>query len=440
MTGTPIQLDLTALRRQALPATLKGLPAPAVGQGLDALGALHLSLLGGDLPLPVAVLKQTALEHNGRWMRDFAARADVSLCPHGKTTMAPQLFQRQFDDGAWGITAATASHVRTYRQFGVPRIILANQLVGRANIELVFDEIEADPDFDFYLLVDSLAALATLQAALVERPLSRPLQVLLEVGTAGGRTGVRSAAQGLELGRALCAAGPAIALRGLETFEGVHGGDDHARVEIAVLAMMDRVAELASAGCDESWFAPGDVVLSAGGSAFFDMAANVLGAVSDKRRMRVVLRSGCYLSHDSLHYARMQSRIRQRAGALWGQGPGLRNALEVWAHVQSLPEPGRAICALGKRDLSHDLELPQPLWWFRPGLHDAPQAVASTLRVTALNDQHAFVDSSDGSVPWRVGDLVGFGVGHPCTTFDKWPLLYTVDDGYRVLDGIRTFF
>ena len=107
MTMTPIQLDLTALRRQALPATLKGLPARAVGQGLDALGAMRLSLLNGDLPLPVAVLKQTALEHNGRWMRDFAARADVSLCPHGKTTMAPQLFQRQFDDGAWGITAAT---------------------------------------------------------------------------------------------------------------------------------------------------------------------------------------------------------------------------------------------------------------------------------------------------------------------------------------------
>jgi D-serine dehydratase len=156
--------------------------------------------------------------------------------------------------------------------------------------------------------------------------------------------------------------------------------------------------------------------------------------------MRVVLRSGCYLSHDSLHYERMQSRIRQRSAALWGQGPGLLNALEVWAHVQALPEPGRAICALGKRDLSHDLELPQPLWWFRPGLHDAPQAAAPTLRVTALNDQHAFVDGPQGDLAWRVGDLVGFGVGHPCTTFDKWPLLYTVDDGYRVLDGVRTFF
>ena len=235
-------------------------------------------------------------------------------------------------------------------------------------------------------------------------------------------------------------AGASIALRGVETFEGVFSGGDHPGIEIAVHGMMDTVVALARTGCDEGWFAPGEVVLSAGGSAFFDIAANVLGAVNGARQIRAVMRSGCYLSHDSLHYARMQSRIRQRCGAMWGVGPGLRNALEVWTHVQSLPEASRAICAAGKRDLSHDLELPQPLWWFRPGLHDAPQEVASTLRVTALNDQHAFVDSAVGDIPWLVGDLVGFGVGHPCTTFDKWPLIYTVDDGYNVLGGIRTYF
>lgn len=435
----PVSLQLDRLLAQSLDGTFKGLPARAEGQPLAALGALGLSLLDGDLPLPAAVLRGSALAHNSAWMRRFVERAGVSLCPHGKTTMAPQLFQRQFDDGAWGITAATAAHVRTYRRHGVPRILLANQLVGAANVQLVFDELEADPDFDFYLLVDSLAGLTHLQQALAARPLSRPLQVLLEIGCAGGRTGVRSVEEALALGRALKAAAPAIALRGVETFEGVHGGDDHARVELAVLAMLDTVAATAQAGCEEGWFAPGEVLLSAGGSAFFDLAARVLAAVEPARRMRVVLRSGCYLSHDSLHYERMQSRMRERAQAAWGEGPGLRPALEVWAHVQSLPEPGRAICSLGKRDLSHDLQLPQPLWWFRPGLHERPQAVAG-LRVSALNDQHAYVDAADGAIAWAVGDLVGFGVGHPCTTFDKWPLLYVVDDGYRVQEGIRTFF
>ncbi len=436
----PVRLDLAALLAEPLTETMKGLPSRAAGQTLTQLGGMGLRLLAGDLPLPVAVLKQSALEHNGRWMRDFVARAGASLCPHGKTTMAPQLFQRQFDDGAWGITAATAAHVRSYRRFGVPRIILANQLVGPANFALVFDELERDHSFDFYLLIDSVAALAALQEALAARPLARPVQVLLEVGTARGRTGVRNVEQGLALGRALRDAGPAIALRGVEAFEGVFGGDEHIRSELGVHAMLSVIADLAGAGCAEHWFAPGEVILSAGGSAFFDIVAGVLGQVGGARTMHVVLRSGCYLSHDSLHYARMQSRMRQRSAALWGDGKGLQNALEVWACVQSLPEPGRAICSLGKRDLSSDLQLPQPLWWFRPGLHCAPQVVPSALRVTSLNDQHAFIDSADGLVPWRVGDYVGFGVGHPCTTFDKWTLLLTVDDQYQVTGGIRTFF
>jgi len=431
---------LKELAVQRLPATLKGLPAAAVGVPLNSLGSMGLSVLKGDLPLPAAVLRQSALDHNSAWMRSFTERAGVLLCPHGKTTMAPQLFQRQIADGAWGITAATPAHVRTYRHFGVSRILLANQLVGRANIDLIFDELEADPSFDFYLLVDSLAGLSILQAALIDRPLSRPLQVLLEVGARRGRTGIRTFEEGVAMGRAIRDSGPSIALRGVEAFEGVHGGEDHARVELAVLTMLEMVVELARIGCDEDWFAPGAVILTAGGSAFFDMTAEVLRAVGHARQMSIVLRSGCYLSHDSLHYSRMQSRIRQRSGAQWGSGPGLRNALEVWAYVQSVPESGRAICSLGKRDLSHDLELPQPIWWFRPNAHLEPQRVSQSLRVTALNDQHAFVDSNDDTMPWEVGDLVGFGVGHPCTTFDKWPLLFTVNDDYRVTGGIRTFF
>ncbi|OWQ87598.1 alanine racemase [Roseateles aquatilis] len=440
---TPVRLKLDDLESAPLPSTLKGLPVSAEGLPLRDLGTLGLSLLDGDLPLPAAVLKDAAIIHNAAWMRDFVNRAGVSLCPHGKTTMAPQLFQRQLDEGAWGMTAATAAHVRSYRRFGVPRVLLANQLVGRADIELVFRELEADADFDFYLLVDSAAGLDLLREAVAAHGLTRPLQVLLEVGTPGGRTGARSLADGLALGRLIRDAGPAIALRGVEAFEGVYSGDDTARVELGALSMIETVASLTRAGCEEDWFAPGEVLLSAGGSAFFDMAARTLAAVESAGTgcaLRVVLRSGCYLSHDSLQYERMQARMRQRAGAMWGAGPGLRNAIEVWAHVQSVPEPGRAICTAGKRDLGYDACLPQPLWWYRRGEHDVPQPAPTDWQVVKLNDQHAYVDASSGVLPLRVGDLIGFGVGHPCTTFDKWPLLYRVDDEYRVLGGVRTFF
>ena len=436
----PQVLDLSRLHSEPLPATLKGLAARAVGQPLAALGSLGLSMLDGDLPFPVAVLKESALAHNIEWMRAFVQRAGVELCPHGKTTMAPQLFDRQLRAGCWGITAATASHVRTYRQFGVQRVILANQLIARANIDLVFDELDADPAFDFYCLVDSLDGLHRLQQHLHKRPLARPLQVLLEAGSAAGRTGVRSFEEGQALGRALRDAAPKIALRGIEAFEGVFGGSDHAGIELSVLALLDTVAGLASTGLDEQWFAPGDVILTAGGSAFFDLVTQVLDATRGRSNVRIVLRSGCYLTHDVLGYERMHERMRQRSPRSFGTGAGLRAALEVWSVVQSVPEPQRAICALGKRDVSYDLELPRLLYWFRPGQHTSPQLMTQDLRVVALNDQHAYVDSIKGDVGLQVGDLVGFGPSHPCTTFDKWPLLYTVDDCYGVVGGIRTFF
>jgi len=433
-------MDLSSLLAEPLPPVLKGLSARAAGKPLSALGSLNLNLLQGDLPLPAAVLKESALVHNTVWMRDFAERAGACLCPHGKTTMAPQLFDRQLQAGAWGMTAATASHVRTYRRYGVQRVLMANQLVGRSNIDLVLDEIEADPAFDFYCLVDSHAGLAELQAALQRRPQRSPLQVLLELGVMGGRTGVRTLEDAVALGRAIRQAAPRIALRGVEAFEGVVRGDDHHGVELAVHGLLDTVATVAGRGVDEGWFAPGELILSAGGSTFFDMAASVLAAVPRGQPTRVVLRSGCYLTHDSLLYERQQARLRQRAGPLWGSGPGLRNALEVWAYVQSVPEPTRAICGLGRRDVSYDAVLPQPLWWFRPGLHAQPQPVPGTLHVPALFDQHAYVDAAEGVMPWQVGDLVAFGIGHPCTTFDKWPLLHLVDDSYDVVGGVRTFF
>ncbi len=431
-------LDLNEILDTPLPATLKGLAASAVGKPLRRLGSLGLSILADDVPFPVALLKESALAHNTTWMARFAERAGVSLCPHGKTTMAPQLFDRQLAAGAWGMTAATASHVRTYRRFGVSRIILANQLVGRSNIELVLDELEADGSLELYLLVDSLACLRLLEEAVSTRTVSRPLRLLLEVGAIGGRTGVRSTEEGVALGRAVRNASPSLELRGIEAFEGTSMSDG-ADVETAVHRLLGRVVDLCRTGIEERWFARGEIVVTGGGSAFFDLAARELTGLGE-RDVRTVLRSGCYVSHDALHYEPMQPRIRERSAALFGSGPGLVNALEVWSVVQSVPEPGRAIVALGKRDISYDLEVPKPLWWYRPGLHDRPEPVPEAIRVSALNDQHAYLDGPSLRDLWQVGDLVGFGVGHPCTTFDKWPLLYVVDDGYRVVDGIRTYF
>jgi D-serine deaminase-like pyridoxal phosphate-dependent protein len=58
--------------------------------------------------------------------------------------------------------------------------------------------------------------------------------------------------------------------------------------------------------------------------------------------------------------------------------------------------------------------------------------------VTALNDQHAYLETAGTDL--AVGDRIACGIVHPCTAFDKWRQLALVDERYRVLETIDTFF
>ena len=417
--------------------TLKGLPAKAEGTDAARIGELGLSLLAEDLMLPAAILKEAALAHNERWMRAFTQQTGVRLCPHGKTTMSPELMHRQLRNGAWGITAATAHHVRVYRRSGIGRVLLANQLIGRSNIAFVVEELARDPDFDFYCLVDSVRGVELLADALAVHPRRAPIQVLLEVGASGGRTGVRTRAQALELVQAIKRCPNALLLRGIEGFEGIFPGTPAGEQDVREL--LGLMAAVAVDVDTIDGFAAGPVILSAGGSAFFDLVAASLKQVRLPRPVEVVLRSGCYLTHDHGTYAEHFARIERRSAGAINSGSGLRAALEVWAYVQSVPEPGSLFVALGRRDVSHDAGLPRPVLWFRPGHHDQPVAVPETYHVERLYDQHAHL-GVPADCPMIVGDMIGFGISHPCTTFDKWRTLFVVDDAYRVIDCVRTFF
>jgi D-serine dehydratase len=406
---------------------------------LRLVGAQGWRVLEGDLPLPLALLKAEVLTHNGAWMRRFLGLTGARLAPHGKTTMSPQLFHRQIADGAWAITLATAQQVAVAHRYGIRRIVLANQLVGRAAIDGILQLLVRDSGLDFYCLVDSAANAAELAAAARACGLKRPIKLLLEGGFPGGRTGVRDVAVGLEVARAVRAEGPALSLVGVEGFEGLFAGATPDEAEGKVGAFLDFLVELARSVLQAGLFAEGELLLSAGGSAFYDMVAERFAGAGLTRPFAVVIRSGCYLTHDSLQYRGAFARLLERSAGARGLGGGLQAALELWAYVQSRPEPTRAIVGFGKRDASYDTGLPVPLLWHRPGRAGGPQPVGEGHRIVAVNDQHGYLDLPAGS-PLAVGDMVGFGISHPCLTFDKWQFLPVVDDSYRVIDGIRTFF
>jgi D-serine dehydratase len=409
----------------------KGFPRIA---SRDQIPARRWNVLREDLPTPVAVLKQSALDINARWLQAFTSSLGVDLAPHGKTTMSPELFARQIESGCWGLTCATAHHLDVYRAAGVRRVLFANQVIGRANVQSVLSHL-ADEDFELYVLVDSVEGAMALSQGAEALGLKRPVPVLIEIAAQGQRTGVRSVEQGIVLAR-FVSAQPRLALRGVETFEGLFG---HAPPEEGLAgdeALLRSCVELAEAIDAAALFAAGEVLLSAGASDFFDVAALRLKAARLSKPLRVVVRSGCTITLDHMHCRAAFERIRQRdANAVLPEG-SLQPALEVWGHIQSAPEPGRLICNVGKRDVSYDWKLPTPIWWSSASRVTAMPPAHAT---SALNDQHLYLDAPLDT-PLRVGDMVGFGVSHPCTTFDKWRMFAIVNDDYDVVDTVTTAF
>jgi D-serine dehydratase len=431
-------LALAGLEEQLLQPGVKGLPVTApLRQG--ALGVQGWNVLRADTSFPVAILKSSALRHNLDWMRRFCAQYGATLAPHGKTTMSPQLFGAQLANGAWGITLASATQVQVAHRFGVRRVLLANQLVARADIHSVLQLMHDDPEFEFFALVDSLEGVARLADAVAAHPLARPLPLLVELGLPGKRAGCRSDAEAMAVARAV-ASTPGLQLAGIEGYEGLLVSDDRAADVRAVDDFLARLAALMRAADEDRLFGGTQILLSAGGSGYFDLVARGFAGVGAlSLPVLPVLRSGCYLTSDHGSYLRQIGDLDAREGghpALGGEG--LRPALEVWSMVQSRPEPQLAILTMGKRDASYDIDLPVPLFSHRPG-PGMPAALPPGCSIVKMNDQHAYLQLPAG-FGLAVGDLVGCGISHPCTTFDKWPLLLAVDDDYSVRFGVNTFF
>ena len=369
-------------------------------------------LFDGGFAWPVMALRRDAAEANIATMAAYCARHDLDFAPHAKTAMAPALIRRQLDAGAWGVTVATASQALVMRHLGVPRVFIANEVVDPA----VLRWLATEDDWEVYFQVDSLAGVQ-LAASALDATGGR-LRVFVELGHAGGRTGVRTL-NDLQIVARSVAAVDRLELVGVTGYEG------QLKDEAAVDAFLDRLADGAKA-LSAAGLLPARPLVSAGGSAWFD---RVVARLASAHPGRVLLRSGASVTHDDGFYREVTPFNR-----IPSEGP-LAAALEVWAQVTSTPEPGMAIVGMGKRDAPFDEGLPIVEDIRRDGV----VTPISGLSVTRLNDQHTYlaVDTDVEVVP---GDLLRFGISHPCTAFDKWRAMPVIDEERRVVDVLYTYF
>lgn len=403
-------------------------PLPGPIEETD-FSSVDWNLLREDLSLPSAVLYREKLEHNLEWMQRFTAEYGVKLAPHGKTTMAPKLFAMQLEAGAWGITLATAQQTEAAYRHGVRRVLMANQLVGRQNMEII-SAVLRDPEFNYYCLVDSAEQAELLGEFYAAR--GQRLQVLLELGVAGGRTGVRDDEHMRGILSAVERWSRSLSLSGVEIYEGVL--DDEAQIR----DFLRRATTVARRLVTEKWIESKPVLLSGAGSTWYDLVAEEFTRAALGDTVEIVLRPGCYMTHDVCAYREAQEKILKRNPIAMKMRAGLVPALHVWAYVQSIPEPDEAIVGLGKRDASFDSGLPVPALHFRPGGAE-PVAASAGWALTRMMDQHAFLRITPGD-DVRVGDMIAFDISHPCLTFDKWRAMPVLDSKYNVVDVIRTFF
>jgi D-serine deaminase-like pyridoxal phosphate-dependent protein len=435
VTQPPLSLGFEAEILERIDARFKGFAPSAFGQTTEAIVATRPSLFGGTFVPPIMVMRDDALQHNVATMAEYARETGVELAPHGKTTLAPSLWRRQIEAGAWGVSVGTTSQAVLCRSFGIPRVLLANELVDPAGIRWLLDELDRDPGFEFLCYVDSPYGARLLADALVALGASAPagLGILVEMGPRGGRTGCRTVDEAVGVARSVVAAGlPVVGVAGYE------GGIGH-EVDAPVLAkvreflslMREAATALLNAGLLHDPLHP---ILTAGGSVFFDeVVAAFRLPLGDGIVPRTIVRPGAYVSHDAGHYAHLSPFTRAGAAAQWT----LRPALEAWGQLVSMPEPGLAIANVGRRDVSFDLGLPVPLCLRRPT--SGKWLATGGATVFELNDQHTFV-RIPGDLDAQVGDWIAFGISHPCTAFDKWHLLPVVDADYRVVDIVRTYF
>jgi D-serine deaminase-like pyridoxal phosphate-dependent protein len=429
----------------ALGPQYKAVPVTAWGRPAVDFVAEAPGLAG--LPTPLLTLDAGALAGNVATMAAWAGRAGLELAPHGKTSMAPALWQQQLDAGALGITVATGWQLTVALAHGVPFVLMAYPLLDPILIRHLAGAGPVGPGGSagsparVLSWVDGVDVVEAMARALVGTPVAQPLELLVELGAPGGRTGARGIEAALEVARAV-AATEGLRLAGVAGYEGALAHDSGPESLRVVRAYLEELAELhARLGAEKLYGGvPGGLVVSAGGSAYFDLVAEVLAPLHDPAgesgpAVRVVLRAGAYIAHDDGFYRAISPMARTADGAL-------RSALHGWVRVISRPEPGLALVDAGRRDLPFDEGLPEVQAIRRGATGDTEMLTEAS--VFALNDQHAFVRLEPGAQSVAVGDVLRLGISHPCTAFDKWQLLPVIDDAGAaqpvLVDFVRTIF
>ena len=393
----------------------KGFPIESYGKTLEQFLATKPNLFTANFQFPIMVIKESAVKNNIAQMMSFCNLVDAELAPHVKTTMSPQLAQMQVAAGATALTIANFWQASIFLKHGFKNLIIANEVLDPTAIKEIA-KINKQKQAEIIFYVDSILALEIIQK---HTPVEGEQNLFIEIGTENGRGGVRELSLVEQIAQRI-SADKRLNLIGVTGFEGaVPDAARGRRGEKKISKFCQKIvaaAELAYPYKSDQPF-----VISAGGSAYFDIVARELNKFEKPRRL--LLRSGGYITHDHKYYEEIYPFA--------STDRSFQPAIEVWAQVISKPEKDFGVLNLGKRDIGNDLHNPIPI-----KSYDG-QVKSFSAVIEKLNDQHGYLR---GRQEFSLAQLIGLGISHPCTTFDKWGLIPLVNDNYDLIDCLQTFF
>ncbi len=392
----------------------------------------------GSLALPLLTIDLDTYRSNRDRFLALISAYGANVAPHAKTPMCPEIAIDLIDAGASGATAADLFQAEMLLRSGVLNVMIANQIGGLAAAGRLRVLVDAFPQAEIACCADSTQAAINLVQSFEGR-VGNPLKVFVEVGA--GRTGARTKEAASKIIDILSACSE-IVLAGVSTYEGSVSGTTPEILDANMAALFDLVvgtfALIRQAHPERA------LVVSAGGSVHFDRVIAALSPLCDKdRNVTLLLRSGAIFFSDHGVYKRGFQSIDERRllvsdGAAFKASEAFLPAMRIWAEVISVPEPGLAIAGMGMRDVSFDQDMPVALRLYRDGKLIEANLVSLT-NVTKLNDQHAFL-CFESAAGLAIGDIVEFGISHPCTCFDRWRTFYGIDASGRIERLYRTFF
>ncbi|MER9657497.1 alanine racemase [Mesorhizobium sp. M0152] len=440
MTENSSPPPLSVRENYRLDDRMRGVPPGTTGLDSSLVAAEHWHPAEGRMSLPVLTLDEGAFAANRDLFLRYAREHNVAIAPHAKTPMAPDLARSLVEAGAWGTTVADIRQATVMLRAGLTRLIIANEVGGAGGANRLAALAGAWPNADLHVFADSVAAVTALAEAWRGNAALPPLSVLVELGA--GRAGARTTAEAEAIADAITAADGRLLIAGVATYEGAAAQPEPGRTDEVISALLAMTADMflrlrARVGGD----AP--LIITAGGSVFFDRVVATLSPVAfSDGNATLVLRSGAIFFHDHGTYDRSLGALDARKGfAIGGISASARHsfrpALRLWAEVLSRAEPGLVICGMGMRDVSFDQGFPTLLTVSRAG-KPLPMAEVRA-KVVKLNDQHAFLSIAPSN-DIAVGDVVEFGISHPCTCLDRYRVIFGVDATGHVRHAFPTWF